>query len=110
MNPEDTNYFAIEYTVTPYTINRAGTRWQEVVPDFNPIEEAEYTYSDYQEEESKKEYEEGREAAREEAIDWQSNEATKPMSMDELADWQGYFHDLGSRYGLLEEFQENGIC
>ena len=181
MNPEDTNYFAIEYTVTPYTIDRAGTRWQEIVPEepeyyateeearkafkeeaerlrgyfhteagsrpggyramegagygvelrpvtydteedyenadasrycdyFDPIDIAEYTYSDYEEEERRRHYEEGREAAREEASDWQSNEATKPMSMDELADWQDYFYDLGSRYGLLEEFQEAGVC
>lgn len=51
-----------------------------------------------------------KEKAREKAIDWQYNFANNPnISYSELAYWTDYFTKLGKRYGLLEEFRENGI-
>ena len=47
--------------------------------------------------------------AQQEAIDYQTTKATKPMSYTELAHYSDYFTKLGKRYGLLKEFRENGI-
>lgn len=46
---------------------------------------------------------------REEAIDWQINEAQYSYSMGELAEWFEYFENKGRQLGLLKEFRENGI-
>lgn len=56
-----------------------------------------------------KTYKERKEAARQEAIDWQLEAANKNMSYGELADAGNHFEELGRRYGLLREFHENGI-
>lgn len=45
-----------------------------------------------------------------EAIDWSLASSEKDMTWAELADKQDYFLRLGRRYGLLQEFRENGIC
>ncbi len=50
------------------------------------------------------------EDARNAAIDWQEAFERKSMSWGELAEWQAYFTELGARFGLLDEFRENGIC
>ena len=55
-------------------------------------------------------YQRGKERARREAMDWNADVATRPMSYGELAIWQGHFERLGRRYGLLREFRENAIC
>lgn len=46
---------------------------------------------------------------RAEAMDYQRDTATKPMSWGETAKWCDHFEKLGKRYGLLKEFRENGI-
>ncbi len=51
-----------------------------------------------------------KEEARQEAIQWQAEFADKSLSLGELAEWQAYFTELGNRFGLLDEFHENGIC
>lgn len=55
-------------------------------------------------------YQRGKERARREAMDWEEDAATRPMSYDELVIWQDHFERLGRRYGLLREFRENAIC
>ena len=45
-----------------------------------------------------------------EAIDWSLASSEKNVSWSELADKHDYFLRLGKRYGLLQEFRENGIC
>lgn len=57
-----------------------------------------------------KTYAERKEAARQEAIDWQLDFGNHNYSWGELADYQDHFRSLGKRYGLLKEFKENGIC
>ena len=57
----------------------------------------------------KRTYQERKERAREIAIDWQLNEAEKPMYMSEYAEIGEYFYRLGRRFGLLREFRENAI-
>lgn len=47
--------------------------------------------------------------AREKAIDWQNWFSEQTMSWGEVAEWSAYFEDLGTRFGLTEEFKENGI-
>lgn len=47
--------------------------------------------------------------AREAAIAWQLGFAGRTMSWGEYADETNYFADLAERFGLTEEFQENGI-
>ena len=46
------------------------------------------------------------------AIQWQDRTGSGDfeLSWSELLDWQGFFHYYGSKYGLLREFKENGIC
>lgn len=54
-------------------------------------------------------YNELKERARQEAIDWQLNFANESHYMSELVEWVEHFNKLGKRYGLLKEFRENGI-
>lgn len=56
-----------------------------------------------------KTYKERKEEARQKAIDWQYDFANHNYSWLELAQWQQYFEKLARRYGLTEEFTENGI-
>lgn len=56
-----------------------------------------------------KSYQERKTAAREKAINWQNDFENHNYSWLELAQWQQYFKKLAKRYGLTEEFTENGI-
>ena len=49
------------------------------------------------------------EDARQTAIDWQSWASGQNLSYGELSEYQGYFETLGEKFGLTEEFRENGI-
>lgn len=55
-------------------------------------------------------YQQKKEQAREQAIDWQDETAEQNLSYGELAEAGEHFEKLGRRYGLLQEFRENGIC
>lgn len=44
------------------------------------------------------------------AIDWQTNFSDLSWSYGELALIEDWFYTNAKRYGLLEEFRENGIC
>lgn len=55
-------------------------------------------------------YQQGKERARDCAIEWQLDYGNHNYSYGELADFCDYFRRLGKRYGLLREFHENGIC
>ena len=52
-------------------------------------------------------YQQGKERAREKAIEWQNDCRSK--SWLELAIEQEKFERLAKRYGLVKEFSENGI-
>lgn len=54
-------------------------------------------------------YGQRKERARQKAIDWQRWASAWNISYGELAKAQDYFTKLGRRYGLLQEFRENGI-
>lgn len=56
-----------------------------------------------------KTYKERKEAAREKAIEWQRTFEEHNYSWGELVEWNAYFEALGKRYGLTDEFRENGI-
>lgn len=60
-------------------------------------------------EEKMKTYQERKEAAREQAIEFQLTFNERAYSWGELATLTGYFEKMGKRYGLLKEFRENGI-
>lgn len=47
--------------------------------------------------------------ARQEAIDWQYQFADEYASYMDLMEAGDHFRAIGKRYGLLEEFRENGI-
>lgn len=56
------------------------------------------------------------EEAREKAIGWQSWAAEQnqigeepTLYMSDLVEWADYFRELGKRFDLTEEFEENGI-
>lgn len=55
-------------------------------------------------------YQQGKERARNCAIEWQLDYDNHNYSYGEIADFCDYFRRLGKRYGLLREFHENGIC
>jgi hypothetical protein len=50
-----------------------------------------------------------KEEARDYAIEWQSRASEESMSYSELAEAQAFFTELGHRFGLLGEFEKNGI-
>ena len=54
-------------------------------------------------------YQQGKERARERAIEWQLDFENHNYSYGELAEWVDVFERLGKRYGLIREFKENGI-
>lgn len=47
--------------------------------------------------------------ARQYAIDWQHWANDQNLSWSEISEWQGIFTALADKYGLTEEFKENGI-
>ena len=55
-------------------------------------------------------YQEHKARVRDLAIEWQAAFSEHNYSGAELADWSDVFLRLGRRYGLLQEFRENGIC
>lgn len=57
----------------------------------------------------RKTYQERKEEARQEAIEWQLNDSDYPYSYEGIAMVGDYFNKLGKRYGLLREFRENAI-
>ena len=59
---------------------------------------------------AKKTYAELKANAREKAIEWQNDFCNHNYSWGELLEYQAYFRKLGKRYGLLVEFEEEGIC
>jgi hypothetical protein len=54
-------------------------------------------------------YQKAKARARDKAVEWQNGFCDNDYSYGELAYWQGYFSRLAKRYGLVEEFKENGI-
>lgn len=58
---------------------------------------------------NKEYYERMKRRARNNAIFWQEKISNESMSYEELAEIQSHFEALGKRYGLLNEFRENGI-
>ena len=57
-----------------------------------------------------KTYQEKKEEIRREAIAWQESFRNNDYSYGALIVAQTYFEEMGKRYGLLQEFKENGIC
>lgn len=54
-------------------------------------------------------YQKRKERARDEAVEWQNDFCNHVYSYGELAYYGEYFKKLAKRYGLMREFQENGI-
>ena len=54
-------------------------------------------------------YAEGKEKARNEAIEWQADFCNHNYSCGELAWYSDHFTKLGKRFGLIREFKENAI-
>ena len=50
-----------------------------------------------------------KEELRQEAIDWQLSFSENDYSYEELVQFQEYLETKGRRFGLLNEFRENGI-
>ena len=55
-------------------------------------------------------YTDGKERARERAVEFSTNRGEMTLSWGECAEISNKFERLGRRYGLLREFRENGIC
>ena len=56
-----------------------------------------------------KTYQQRKETARSEAIQYQHAIQGEAMSYNEYIYITSYFYKLGKRYGLIKEFKENGI-
>ncbi len=54
-------------------------------------------------------YQRGKNAAREQAVQWQADFSDQSPSWGEIAAQQRQLEQLARRYGLLREFRENGI-
>ena len=54
-------------------------------------------------------YTRAKENARQKAMDWQTEYYNNNYSYGELIAFAEYFTRLAKRYGLTEEFRENGI-
>lgn len=54
-------------------------------------------------------YQRAKENARNKAIEWQSDFENHDYSYADLIRWEDYFRGLAKRYGLVREFEENGI-
>ena len=54
-------------------------------------------------------YQKNKDKARNKAIEWQLDFGNHNYSWGELAYYSDYFEKLAKRYGLVEEFKENGI-
>ena len=59
---------------------------------------------------SGKDYQERKANLVELAKEWQSHFSLFNWSYSELAEIEDWFYKNAKRYGLLEEFRENGIC
>lgn len=58
---------------------------------------------------AKRSYKQRKAAARQAAMDWQSEFCEKNLYYSELHEAGTRFERIGKRYGLLREFRENGI-
>ena len=47
--------------------------------------------------------------ARQVAVNWQHWQSERSMSWEQVLTWQRYFEELARKFGLEEEFKENGI-
>jgi hypothetical protein len=47
--------------------------------------------------------------ARQIAIYWQHWQADERLTLGELSDWNEYFTEVAHKFGLVEEFEENGV-
>ena len=56
-----------------------------------------------------KTYQQHKENARQKAIQLQSKLSTDSLSYGELNDINNYFYKIGRKYGLIREFQANGL-
>ena len=54
-------------------------------------------------------YQELKEKARQEAVEWQLGFGNHNYSWGDLYEFGCYFEKLARRYGLVKEFKENGI-
>lgn len=54
-------------------------------------------------------YQKAKARAREMAIEWQNDFCNHNYSYGELIHWEDYFRGLAKRYGLVREFEENGV-
>ena len=54
-------------------------------------------------------YQKAKENARNKAIEWQRDFENHNYSYGELSYYGSYFEKIAKRYGLVEEFRENGI-
>lgn len=50
-----------------------------------------------------------KEKARKEALEWKEHLSEHDYSESEITEYQEHFRKLGRRYGLMQEFYENGI-
>lgn len=54
-------------------------------------------------------YQRAKARVRDMAIEWQSDFKNHDYSYSDLIYWEDYFRGLAKRYGLVREFEENGI-
>lgn len=54
-------------------------------------------------------YQKAKERVRNMAIEWQNDFCNHDYSYGELIYWEDYFRGLAKQYGLVKEFEINGI-
>lgn len=105
------------YDLGEFTIEELREGYREITgldndSDFSDKELYNYLLEALKEEGDEKymtTYQRRKEKVRNEAIEWQLDFCNHNYSYEELQKIQTKFEKLGKRYGLLEEFRENGI-
>ena len=77
--------------------------------DVEQISDITYVVHGEREHNGKKSYTDYKNIIRDFAIEWQLFFSECNYSYSQLAEYNDFFETYGSRYGLLEEFRENGI-
>ena len=54
-------------------------------------------------------YQRAKARVRDMAVEWQNDFCNHDYSYAELIHWEDHFRGLAKRYGLVREFEENGI-
>ena len=102
------NHFTFDNGSNPY-ISISNKALYFMLTHYYCEQTGENSYQVHEQTTPPKTYAEHKAALQDIAIAWQYAASDLNYSYGQLADWQEFFYEYGSRYGLLREFRENCI-